>query len=184
MAEPARKPMTADEFLDWDDGTDTRHELVDGLVLAMAPTTDAHGTIAVNAALEINGRLDGRPPCRAIAEAGIRLDDGNHYEADVAATCAEPRGGRYVEEPFLIVEVLSESTEDRDLGVKLQRYLELSHLREIWLIDSRKRWTQVWRRAGDDWVVSLPTRGSAGFASEALGGAPVALDRLYRNTGL
>jgi Uma2 family endonuclease len=107
MAEPARKPMTADEFLDWDDGTDTRHELVDGLVLAMAPTTDAHGTIAVNAALEINGRLDGRPPCRAIAEAGIRLDDGNHYEADVAATCAEPRGGRYVEEPFLIVEVLS-----------------------------------------------------------------------------
>ena len=176
--------MTADEFLSWDDGTDTRHELVDGVILAMAPTTDAHGTIAVNAALEIDGRLDTRPPCRAFAEAGVRLDDDNHYKTDVAATCAEPRGERYVEEPFLIVEVLSESTEDRDLGVKLQRYLELPHLREIWLIDGRKRWVQVWRHAADAWVVSLPLRGSASFASESLGGEPVALDRLYRNTGL
>ena len=30
MGEPARRAMTADEFLAWDDGTDTRHELVDG----------------------------------------------------------------------------------------------------------------------------------------------------------
>lgn len=184
MGEPARRPMTADEFLDWDDGTDTRHELVDGVVVAMAPTTDAHGTIAGNAWGEINSRVEGRPPCRAVTEAGIRLNDGNHYEADVAATCAEPRGERYIEAPFLVVEVLSESTEDRDLGPKTQRYLELPHLREIWLIDSRKRWVQVWRRAGDAWIVGLPMRGSAGFASEALGGEPVALDRLYRNTGL
>lgn len=184
MGEPARKPMTADEFLDWDDGTDIRHELIDGVIVAMASTTDAHGTIAGNAAIEIDRRVESRSPCRAVTEGGIRLDDGNHYEADVAATCAEPRGERYVEEPFLVVEVLSESTVDRDLGVKTQRYLELPHLREIWLIDSRKRWVQVWRRGGDAWIVSLPMRGGVSFASEALGGAPVALDRLYRNTGL
>lgn len=176
--------MTADEFLGWDDGTDTRHELVDGVIVAMAPTTDTHGTIAVNAVGEITARLRGRPPCRAVVEAGIRLDDGNHYKADVAATCAEPRGQRYLEEPFLVVEVLSDSTEDRDLGVKTQRYLELPRMREIWLIDSRKRWVQLWRRSGDTWIVSLPMRGNASFASEAIGGERVVLDQLYLNTPL
>ena len=29
--------MTVEEFLDWDDGTDTRHMLVDGAIVAMAP---------------------------------------------------------------------------------------------------------------------------------------------------
>ena len=105
----------------------------------MTPTTDAHGTIAGNAGGEANHRLERRSPCRTVAEASVHLDDGDHYKADVAATCAEPRGERFLEEPFLVVEVLSESTEGRDLGVKLQRYLELPHLREIWLIDSRKR---------------------------------------------
>ncbi len=75
MGEPALRAMTADEFLAWDDGTDTRHELVDGEIVAMAPPTDAHGTIAVNVGVEIADRLRARAPCRAIGEAGIRLDD-------------------------------------------------------------------------------------------------------------
>ena len=37
MAEPAEKPTTVDEFLRWDDGTDTRYELIDGRIFAMAP---------------------------------------------------------------------------------------------------------------------------------------------------
>ncbi|HEX6015437.1 MAG TPA: Uma2 family endonuclease [Geminicoccaceae bacterium] len=183
MGEPARKPMTADEFLAWDDGTDQRYELVDGQIVAMAPPSDPHGTIAVNAATEIDRRLEARAPCRAVVEAGIQLDDANHYKADVAATWTQPRGSPFVEDPFLIVEVLSESTERHDLATKVQRYIELPSAREIWLVDSRKRWVQVWRRAADTWVVSLPMRANATFVSEALGDQ-VELDRLYRNTGL
>ena len=127
----------------------------------MAPPTDAHGTIVVNVGIEIADRLRSRPPCRAIGEAGIRLDDGNHYKADVAATCAEPRGSLYVEEPFLIVEVISESSERDDFGLKAQRYIQLPSVHEIWLIDSRERWVQVWRRAEDAWIVTLPLRADA-----------------------
>ena len=154
MGEPAREPMTADEFLAWNDGTDQRYELVDGEIVAMAPPSDPHGTIAVNAAIEIDRRLEARAPCRAVVEA-----------------------------PFLIVEVLSESTEGHDLATKVQRYIELPSVREIWLVDSRKRWVQVWCRAADTWVVSLPLRGSDAFASDALSDR-VELDRLHRNTGL
>ena len=36
MVETAEKLMTLAEFLDWDDGTDTRYELVRGKVVARA----------------------------------------------------------------------------------------------------------------------------------------------------
>jgi Uma2 family endonuclease len=45
--------MTLAEFLRWDDGTDTRYELVDGCILSMAPPNDAHGTITVNLAVAL-----------------------------------------------------------------------------------------------------------------------------------
>jgi Uma2 family endonuclease len=48
MAETAEKLMTVAEFLTWDDGTDTRYELVDGRPVAMAPVTAGHPIIAVN----------------------------------------------------------------------------------------------------------------------------------------
>jgi Uma2 family endonuclease len=35
MAEPAIGRMTLEEFLRWDDGTDTRYELIDGVPVAM-----------------------------------------------------------------------------------------------------------------------------------------------------
>ena len=183
MGEPAPRAMTASEFLLWDDGTDTRHELIDGAIVAMAPPSHVHGVIAGNAYSEIRLRLDHRPPCHGVVEAGIRLDQRNHYRADVAATCTEPQGAPYVEEPFLIVEVISESSWRDDVGTKLQRYIALPSVREIWLIDSRERWVQVWRRAEDTWIVTMPLRGSAKFASEALAGE-VELDDLYRNTAL
>ena len=183
MGEPARREMTADEFLSWDDGSDTRYELVDGQIVAIAPATDAHGTIAMNAGVEIGERLRSREPCRAVVEAGIRLDARNPFKADVAATCAEPQGRLYVDEPFLVVEVISESSERDDLGLKVKRYAELPTIREIWLIDSRERWVQIWRRSQDCWIVTLPLRGGSGFANDALG-ATIGLDALYRNSGL
>ena len=88
-----------------------------------------------------------------------------------------------MEEPFLIVEVLSDSTVDRDLGVKVRRYIELPSVREIWLVDSRERWVQVWRRDASVWIVTMPLKGLDSFESEALGDR-IGLERLYRNSGL
>ena len=183
MGEPARREMTADEFMFWDDGSDTRYELVGGVVVAMAPPTYVHGIVVGNAYAAIRTALEGRAPCQAAVEAGIRLDEANHYKADVAASCADPVGALYVPDPFLIVEVLSESTWRDDIGSKLRSYIELPSVREIWLVDSRERWVQVWRRAEESWIVTLPLRGAASFASEALA-ERIELDALYRNTGL
>ena len=53
MAEPAEKRMSLAAFLEWDDGTDARYELLDGRIVAMAPPIEAHGTIVANLARHI-----------------------------------------------------------------------------------------------------------------------------------
>ena len=181
MAEPAERLMTVAEFLLWDDGSDTRYELVDGAPVAMAPPSGAHGTILGNAAGEIRARLRHRPPCRVQVEAGIRINDTRQWQADLAVTCAPPAPGP-VAEPVLIVEVLSPSTRAIDLARKLLDYKDLPGVREIWLIDSERRWVQAWRREPEGWH-GRDHIGGAGLASPMLGDE-VALDELYLNTGL
>jgi Uma2 family endonuclease len=197
MSEPVpERRMTVAEFLTWDDGTDTSYELIDGRpvaryarsgsphsVVAMAPPAPRHGRIASNTSAEIERRLEVRPPCGAMVEGGIRVSDDKYYVADVAATCA-PISEGFVREPFLVVEIVSDSDRGARALAKVQDYITLASIQEIWLVDSRERRVQQWRRAGEDrWIVTLPLTGGATFDGPTLGGT-IELDRLYRNTGL
>jgi Uma2 family endonuclease len=181
MTDRARRLMTVEEFLEWDDGTDTRYELVDGVPVAMAPPLARHRTIVVNAAVEISARLEGREPCRAEAEAGVKITRHRRWQADLAVTCSPQGDQRNVEDPVLIVEVLSRSTRGTDLKRKLPDYKALPTVQEIWLIDSERRWVQVWRRQGEAWAEPQDLVGPAAFDSPVLRDR-IALDRLYRNT--
>ena len=154
MAEPAEKRWTVEEFLAWDDGTDRRYELVGGQIVAMAPPSEAHATIVINLGAELRSRL--KPPCRVLAELGVRLPDreDSFYQFDLAVTCAPADPARrYVAEPELIVEVLSPSTALHDRGRKLDHYRQLASLNEILLVASEERRVQHWRRDGTHWVV-------------------------------
>jgi Uma2 family endonuclease len=180
MAEPAEKLTTVDEFLRWDDGTDTRYELIDGRIVAMAPPGGRHGTIVVNTGTIVNTRLRSRPPCRAQAEAGVRVSENRWWQADLAVTCGPPESE--VVDPRLIIEVLSLSTRSRDLADKLPDYKDLPSVTEIWLIDSERRWAQIWWREPDGWH-GRDHVGGGTFRSLVLEG-DVALDEIYLNADL
>ena len=180
MGEHAPKRMTVDEFLAWEDGSDTRYELVDGAIRAMAPPGGAHGTIAANATVLIHAALRVRRPCRPQSEAGVRISEHVLWQADIAVTCKPP--APEIIEPSLIVEVLSPSTRTNDLGRKLDDYKALPSVQEIWMIDSERRWAQVWRRGDEGWV-GQDFVGSAAFESGVLQGF-VPLDEIYADSGL
>jgi Uma2 family endonuclease len=182
MADRAHKLMTVDEFLTWDDGTDTRYELVDGIIRDMAPPSNAHGTITANVVALLRTVLRDRRPCRPQAEAGIRIGDWTRWQADVAVTCTPVTSGSEIDQPLLIVEVLSPGTRSHDLVRKLDDYKSLPSVVEIWMLDSERRWLQVWQRDGERWIVR-DLVGSALFDSEALDAA-VHLDDLYADSGL
>jgi Uma2 family endonuclease len=154
MAEPAEKRMSLAEFLEWDDGTQTRYELVDGRPLAMVPPIEAHGTIVANLARHIGNHL--KPPCRVVVEAGVVPADraDSWYQPDLVVTCAPAeRGARAIPEPRLIVEVLSPSTAAHDRGIKLADYRRLASVEQILMVASEDRHVEVWRRTEDGWKV-------------------------------
>ena len=178
MAEPAEKRMSLAAFLDWDDGTDARYELVDGRVVAMAPPVEAHGTIVANLAAAIRPRL--KAPCRVVVEAGITPPDraDTWYQADLVVTCAPAeRGARAITEPRLIVEVLSPSTAAHDRGVKLADYRRIASVEQILVVASEDRHVEVWRRAADGWNVQ-DLIGDAALAL-AVDGQPLPLAAIY-----
>src|SRR5438093_2370084 len=102
--------MTLAEFLRWEDGSDTRYELLAGVPVAMAPPAIAHGILALRLGARIDAALRSRPPCFGQSEAAIvRPDrDDTCYVADLAVSCSPPeRGQQLLQDPLLIVEILS-----------------------------------------------------------------------------
>lgn len=107
MAEPAISKMTVTEFLRWEDGTDTRYELLDGIPVAMAPPAVAPGFLAARLCARIETSLRSRPPCMVQIEAGIARPDRDDtcYVADLAVTCTPPQPGQtLLADPVLMVE--------------------------------------------------------------------------------
>ena len=175
--------MTLAAFLDWDDGTDTRYELLDGRIVAMAPPIEAHGTIVANLVAAIHPRL--RPPCRVVVEAGIIPADraDTWYQADLVVTCAPAeRGARAIAEPRLIVEVLSPSTAAHDRGIKLADYRQIGSVEQILMVASKDRHVELWQRAEDGWKVQ-DLIGDAAIRFE-IDGQPLPLAAIYEGVAL
>jgi Uma2 family endonuclease len=152
--QPDDLKLSLAEFLEWDDGTDSRYELVDGRVMAMAPPSPRHSMLAGRLARLIGAGL--RPPCEVFIEAGIVTPDrpDTYLQADLAVSCRPPgEQDRDVTEPILIVEVESPGTVRHDRGVKVDRYRELASVQEILLVASQDRRVQLWRRLGARWSV-------------------------------
>jgi Uma2 family endonuclease len=160
--------MTRGDFLRWNSGDDRRYELVDGVIVAMAPPSAAHGILAGVLARRVGEALDRRPPCTVWPEAGVAIPGrpNDFYIADLAVTCRphEP-GQQEILDPLLIIEILSPSTESHDRKVKLPDYRGIASVQEIVLVDQDRVYVEVHRRQdGDRWVVDL-IRGRDGHLS-------------------
>src|SRR5271166_1662405 len=186
MSELAVKRMTLAEFLRWEDGTDTRYELLAGFPVAMAPPAPAHGFLAARLCARIEGALQSRRPCMVQVEAGIARPDRNDtcYVADLAVTCTPPqRGDQLISEPVLIVEVLSPTTGMHDRQTKVADYRRIPSVEEILLIDSTSIFAEVLRREGDRWITEI-VRGPQATLSLASIGLTAVMSDLYEGIEL
>lgn len=149
MTDVAERRMTVAEFLVWDDGTDTRYELIDGRPLAMAPVSASHSIIAINLGHELKAKL--RPPCYAGGEAGVSRPSRNDtfYKADlvISGTVVQP-GATVIPEPIVVIEVLSPTTIEHDRGRKAYDHRRIESVQEIVLAASEQRRVEIWRQRG------------------------------------
>ena len=116
MATAARRSerMTIEQFLEWDSADELRYELVDGVPVAMNPPMAPHARLVALLTGAIERRL--RPPCGTYVGGGARRqdDDGNYRVPDLSISCSRSPG-HWIEAPQVVVEILSPSTQKKDL---------------------------------------------------------------------
>ena len=161
IAHPHISYLSPDDYLQWEDDSDIKHEYINGKVYAMAGASDAHVTIAGNLFALLLNHLRGSG-CRVyISDMKVRLETLNRfYYPDVMVTCdiRDQEIANYKRFPCLIVEVLSDSTEAFDRGDKFANYLTLESLQEYILISTKQARIDCFRRQSEgQWTVEFYT---------------------------
>jgi Uma2 family endonuclease len=157
---PASPLLTADEYLEFEQTADGRHEFVAGVLYAMAGPSKRHNRIALNLAAAFHGHVRGGPCDAYISDVKLRLKvgyDDVFYYPDVMVACQrEDASEYYLQLPKLIIEVLSPSTEKIDRREKALNYRQIATLEEYVLIAQNRPHLEIQRRA-DDWRPTLIT---------------------------
>ena len=147
------QPITVEQFLDIDFGSDRKFELVDGVIQMMTGGTPAHARVSSNILAFLLPRLRGTG-CRAYnSDMGVRVNDTNCRYPDVSVFCGNPASPerereRVFVDPKIIVEVLSSSTARIDVGDKLAEHREISSIDTIVFVDSENELTRTMQRLG------------------------------------
>jgi len=147
--------VTLEEFLEFERNSPLAHEFVAGEIYAMSGTTRSHDLVITNLISDIRNHLRGRP-CRTYT--GNRKvefkcrDDDIVYRPDVWVACGQTRDaeGELIDEPRLVIEVLSPSTERIDRREKAVNYREIHTLEEIVLVAQKVARITLFRRM-DQW---------------------------------
>jgi len=152
--------MTEEQYLEYDRSHEGKHELVSGEVIAMSGVSDAHDRIQVNTIVALSTRLRGGP-CRVRgSDLRVRLNEtGLYCYPDLTIVCGDPdfspTSPVTLLNPRVIVEVLSESTEEYDRGAKVGHYRHRATVDLILLIDSQRKFIERQQRNADGtWTLS------------------------------
>ncbi len=179
MSAVVNRPRFADAeaFLAWEALQPERHEYVDGQVYpktgalgaqdTIAHNTVTHNTITLNAYASLRPALKGTP-CRIYCmDLKLRVNDkGDFLYPDLMVTCdARDRPSvedRFISHPWLIAEVLSDSTAAYDRGRKFELYRGIATLTHYLLIEQDRPHADLFfKNEQGQWVLQALTADDA-----------------------
>ena len=153
MNEPARKlTFTFADYLEQERASDTKHELVNGEIFAMAGGTIEQGRLASRLTAMLGAQLRGRPCETYSSDVRIRvLATGLATYPDLSVVCGrlepDPADANTIVNPIVLIEVLSDSTEAYDRGEKFAHYQRIPSLQEYVLISQHGPRIKLFRRS-------------------------------------
>jgi len=137
----------AEEYLQGELTSEVKHELIDGQAFEMAGAHADHDRISGNMYAEFRHHLKGLP-CEPFGS-GMKVKAGlNFFYPDVSIDCNDENSQScFIENPIIVVEVLSKSTRKTDQTIKRRDYLNLPSLQEYVLIEQDFVDVEVVRRS-------------------------------------
>jgi Uma2 family endonuclease len=157
MATHSLPYVTPEQYLEFDRNSEGNNEYIHGEIRPVEGGTPAHATIAANSIFAIMKRL-APGGCRVMASSlRISVDRKSMYVyPDTSVICGKldytDDRKDTVTNPTMIIEVLSPSTVNYDLGLKTRMYWKIPSLTDLLFIDQGKVWLEYWFRSpGGKW---------------------------------
>src|SRR5262245_8163323 len=176
--------LTFAQYLELEESSPIKHELVGGEAFAMTGTTIRHNLIVGNVFARLKAAARGGP-CRVfIADIKVRAGEDVVYYPDVVVLCGiyDP-SDVITASPCAVVEVTSRSTARIDRGEKLQAYRDLASMQIYMIVDQYRRRVTCHRRddAGQWQTLDLEQGGTIEMPCPQ---GRIALDEIYEDVEL
>lgn len=179
--------FTEVEYLALEAASDTKHEFVNGLIVAMAGARPPHNALCANMIVALAAIVRGRGCIVLTSDQRVHVPTTGLYTyPDVTVACGDRR---YKDDkppsllnPTCVVEVTSDTTEEFDRGSKVVHYQAIESLAAFMIVSHRERRIDVHRRLDSgQWLYTVYASRDA--VIEVLGGS-VRLDDVYGEVDL
>ncbi|MBE9460306.1 Uma2 family endonuclease [Dyadobacter subterraneus] len=152
--------VTHEEYFDLLVKSDVKLEYHGGEILAMAGAQPAHNIIAANLIGELVHCLKRKGCIVFTSDQLIKIEECDRYTfPDLVIVCdrpayeKSPQGLNALENPEIIIEVLSDSTMDYDRSEKFDCYKTIPSFREYVLVSSKQKKVEVNKKLSDaEWL--------------------------------
>jgi len=160
MSTQPQPRLTPQQYLAWERQQETRHEFFDGEIFAMTGASREHNLVCLNTAASLHNQLRGKPCEVYNNDMRVKVSETGMYTyPDIVAACTEPQFEDAEVDtllnPVLIIEVLSDSTEQYDRGAKFRHYRTLESLQDYLLVAQAEcRVEHYVRAAAGGWLLT------------------------------
>ena len=156
---PQTRKLTVADYFAFEEASTTKHEFHDGEVFAMAGANREHNVIGRNLAIELGLSLRGGPCQLFLSDQRLEANSrGTYVYPDLLIVCDKPEytsaNRNTLNNPKVVVEILSDSTELYDRTTKFRFYKSIASVREYVLISQGEPRIESYVR-GDDgtWTI-------------------------------
>ncbi len=182
MSQALQRHMTLAEFLEWEDGQETKWEFDGFEPVAMAGGSLAHARIQRNLAISVGSRLRGTK-CEFIgSDLKIEVVGRIRYPDGFVLCSTFPRDTKVVTGAVVVFEILSPSTAKIDFRDKNGEYEATPSIRRYVILDQDQIGGTMWERQGSEWVGHVIKDGATLHMPEI--GITVPLAELYEGVDL
>ena len=166
MSEQALIPphMTSEAFLEWSmrQPEGARYELEHGEVVRMASERAAHARTKFRVAELMSAAIrEGGLACEMFTDGmAVRVDASTVYEPDAQLRCRArvPDDTVVIDDPLVVVEVVSPSSQAVDTGAKLADYFRIPSVRHYLVVRTKDRTVIQHTRAMDGTILTRIVR--------------------------
>lgn len=154
MLPQEKQKMTPEDYLEFEKNSELRHEYFDGEIFTMVGARKNHNRVNSNVSRMLGNQLLNRSCDVFISDMRVKIPEIEKYTyPDIVVACDKVE---FAEEeldsllnPVVIIEILSDTTESYDRGLKFTHYRLIESLQEYILISQYHCQVEKFKRDND-----------------------------------